>query len=299
MHQRRVLAKSCEDNILDIPKGLFGMRDVKPLLFSNDASIFYKDLEMDLVNVEFHTSAPCIVYIKSGKEVITTCRNESFEVGPGEMIFLPKGLILHSDYIHECKGLKAYLLFLGPAVLSEFLSTGLNHASAVSNEEAIFKIETGNAVKEYFASLRSVYGSLDNPPNLIQVKLLELLHLLDIHDDGKMRNSLLAVQRSGAKRNIKRLMEQYAISNLSSKEYAALSGRSVSAFNREFKALYGTSAKQWLIERRIEYAHSLLSEHQWSVTAAALEVGYGNVSHFISAFKKKYGKTPHQIKSAK
>lgn len=296
MHQQRVLAKSCQDNILDIPNGLYGMDDVKPLLFSNHSSIFYKDLEMDLVNVEFYTRAPCIVYIKTGKEIITTCHNEAYEVAAGEMIFLPKGLVLHSDYIHEGEGLSAYLLFLGPGVLSEFLSTGFAQPSVVSNEEAIFKIEIGDIVEEYFTSLHSVYDSLNNPPNLLQIKLLELLHLLDINDDGSLRKSLSAVQRSGAKRNIKRLMEQYAISKLSSKDFAVLSGRSVSTFNRDFKALYGTTPKQWLIDQRIEHAHSLLAEYNWSVTAVALEVGYSNVSHFISAFKKKYGKTPHQIK---
>ncbi|MET0064574.1 MAG: AraC family transcriptional regulator [Candidatus Thiodiazotropha endolucinida] len=297
LHQK-ALAQYCENNILDIPKSLFDMRDVKPMLFNNESSIFYKDLESDLINIEFHTLVPCIVYIETGKEVITTCHNESFEIGPGEAIFLPKGLNLYSDYIHEEKGLNAYLMFLGSDVLSRFLSTGPTSSFSVSNEEAIFKTEVDRIVKQYFKSLHSVYGSLNNSPHLLQLKLLELLHLFDIHDDGRLRKSLLAVQRGGAKRNIKRLMDQYALSNVSAKELAALSGRSVSSFNREFKTLFGTTPKQWLIERRMAYALSLLSNH-WSVTATATETGYSNISHFITAFKKKYGKTPHQIRHQK
>jgi AraC-like DNA-binding protein len=295
MVQKKVLAIHCEDNVLDIPNGLFNMRDVKPMLFNDRSSIFYKDLERDLINIEFHTQAPCIVYIKTGKEVITTCNNESFEIGPGEVIFLPKGLNLYSDYIHEEKGLNAYLLFFGPDVISRFLSTKPIPSFSISSEEAIFKMGVDRVVKQYFGSLYSVYDSLNNSPHLLQLKLLELLHLLDIHDDGSLRKSLLAVQRGGAKRNIKRLMDQFAVSDISAKELAALSGRSVSSFNREFKALFGTTPKQWLIERRMSHAHSLLS-NQWSVTAAATEAGYSNVSHFIAAFKKQYGKTPHQIK---
>ncbi|MCU7943816.1 MAG: AraC family transcriptional regulator [Candidatus Thiodiazotropha sp. (ex Cardiolucina cf. quadrata)] len=297
MHQRRVLAQYCEDNILDIPKALFEMRDVQPLLFSDESSIFYKNLERNLINIEFHTTLPCIVYIKNGKEVITTCHDESFEVGPGEAIFLPIGLNLYSDYIHEGNGLNAYLLFFGTDVLTRFLSTGLTPTLSISNEEAIYKMEVDALVKDYFVALHSAHGCLKNSPHLLQLKLLELLYLLDIHDDGSLRKSLSAVHRGGAKRNIKRLMDQYAMSGLSTKELAALSGRSVSTFNREFKTLYGVTPKKWLIERRMSHAHSLLSNNQWSVTAAAVEAGYSNISHFIAAFKKIYGKTPRQIKN--
>jgi AraC-like DNA-binding protein len=291
------LAQYCENNILDIPQALFEMRDVKPMLFNDESSIFYKDLEKDLVNIEFHTGVPCIVYIKTGKEVITTCRNESFEVGPGEVIFLPKGLNLYSDYVHEGNGLNAYLLFFGPDVLSRFLSAGSAPSLPIANEEAIFKTVTDYAVREYFVSLHSVHAYLNNSPHLLRIKLLELLHLLDIRDGGMLRRSLLAVQRGSARRNIRRLMDHYAISDLSAKELAALSGRSVSSFNREFKVLYGTTPKQWLIGQRMDHAYTLLSEDRWSVTAAAMEVGYSNVSHFIAAFRNRYGKTPHQIRS--
>jgi AraC-like DNA-binding protein len=107
---------------------------------------------------------------------------------------------------------------------------------------------------------------------------------------------LTAIQKGRAKRNIKRLLEQFAISELTAKELAELSGRSLSTFNREFKSLYSATPKQWLIDRRLTHAHMLLSEKQWSVTDAAIEAGYNNISHFIAAFKKKYGKTPHQAK---
>jgi AraC-like DNA-binding protein len=297
MNHQRILAQHCKDNILLIPNALFNMRDVTPMLYDDYSSIFYKDLEEDLINIEFHTQTPCIVFIKAGKEVITTSENRVFEVSKGEAIFLPKGLNLYSDYIHEGEGLNAYLLFFGSDVLSSYLSKIQIQTVPIPNEEAIFTIKTNQIVDEYFSSLHSVYESLNNSPHLLRLKLLELLHLLGIHDDGSLIKYLLSVQRGNAKRNIRRLMEQYALSDLTAKELAALSGRSVSTFNREFKALYGTTPKQWLIDKRMDQAFTLLQKKQWSVTAVAVEVGYNNISHFIEAFKKKYGKTPHQIKS--
>ena len=96
MNDKIGLAQHCVDNVLYIPFALFRMRDVKPVLFNGDSSIFFKDLEKDLVNVEFNTQVPCVVYIESGKEIITTFNNESFTIESGEAIFLPKGLVLHS-----------------------------------------------------------------------------------------------------------------------------------------------------------------------------------------------------------
>jgi AraC-like DNA-binding protein len=296
MLQHNVLARYCENNILDIPNALFNMADVKPILFHNESAIFFKDLKQDLVNIEFHTSTPCLVYIETGKEVITSCHNESFDLLPGEAILLPKGLNLHSDYTHEGNGLNAYLLFFGADVLAQFLSTEPSEYLPLDNEQAILKLKASAAVREYFSSLCSIYEELDNNLQLLRLKLLELLYLLDINDDGSLRKSLLAIQNGRAKRNIKRLMEQFVISDLSAKEIAELSGRSLSTFNREFKALYKTTPKQWLIERRLMHAHALLSEKNWSVTAAAAEAGYSNISHFIASFKKKYGKTPRQVK---
>ncbi len=297
MLQKKVLAQYCEDNILNIPKALYAMKDVQPILFDTVSSIFYKDLEKDLINIEFHTGAPCIVYIKSGKEVITTCHNETFTIGSGEAILLPKELNLYSDYIHESEGLKAFLVFFGSSVISQFLSTGSTVQVSTSNETAILKIDKDPTIATFFSSLHSSYKTLKNSPDILQLKLLELLHLLDLNNNADLRRSLLAVQKGYAKRNIKRLMDQYAISALSVQDLAAVSGRSLSTFNREFKSLYNTSPKQWLIEQRLQHAFRLLSEQQLNVTTVATEVGYSNVSHFIESFKNRFGKTPHQIKS--
>jgi AraC-like DNA-binding protein len=296
MSRQENLADYCQQNILNIPQDLFGVRDVKPMLHGEESSIFYKDLESSLTNVEFHTSVPCIIYIKSGQEIITTSQDEILKIQAGEAILLPKGLNLFSDYIYKGTGLIGYLLFLGQDVLSDFVSTQTTPNTAITNDDAIYKISANHAVKAYFKSLHAQYEFFGNSPDLLRTKLLELLYLIDINDDGSLRKSLLAVQRGGVKRNIRRLMDQYAISTLSVKEIAGLSGRSITVFNRDFKLLYGRTPKQWLIDQRMAHAHTLLSKYFWSVTAVATELGYNNVSHFISAFKSKYGETPHQVK---
>ncbi|MBL4673950.1 MAG: helix-turn-helix transcriptional regulator, partial [Arenicella sp.] len=82
------------------------------------------------------------------------------------------------------------------------------------------------------------------------------------------------------------------LSNLKISDYAILTGRSDSTFNRDFKRLFGTTPKKWLITKRLSKSHQLLCNTELNVTQVAIEVGYENVSHFIAAYKKTYGVTP-------
>ncbi|WP_075533562.1 helix-turn-helix domain-containing protein [Moritella viscosa] len=91
------------------------------------------------------------------------------------------------------------------------------------------------------------------------------------------------------------MLENYN-KNLTVSDFANLSGRSLSTFNRDFKRKYGESPKQWLITKKMTKANSLLANGS-NVTSCALEVGYSNVSHFIRAYKAIYGKTPKEIKN--
>lgn len=87
---KKSLSKYCEDNILNLPKALYGMSDVETLLHNKESVIFYKNLKSELNNVEIHTSKACLVYIESGYEIITTCENEKIELFSDDIIFFLK-----------------------------------------------------------------------------------------------------------------------------------------------------------------------------------------------------------------
>lgn len=89
-------------------------------------------------------------------------------------------------------------------------------------------------------------------------------------------------------------MNQHFDKNLSVVDFANLSGRSVSTFNRDFRRKYELTPKQWLIAKKMQKSDALLKAGA-SVTDCALSVGYSNVSHFIKAYKQAYGDTPKAI----
>jgi len=63
-----------------------------------------------------------------------------------------------------------------------------------------------------------------------------------------------------------------------------------------FKKIYGKPVYQFLLEHKMELAKKLLTENSYNVNEVSLKLGYSTSSHFITAFKNKYGITPKNFK---
>jgi len=285
----------CESNILVIPQALHGMQDVEPLLLDDNVGFFYKCLQDDLLDIEFYSNFPCLVYIEKGQETITNADNQTLVLKENSAIFLPQGLNLHSDFVQSTESLKAHLVFLDQALITEFLSKAIHsHSQGKSGFSAIV---CDSLIQSFFESIKEIKSQRRCSKGLVRVKLLELLHLLELSEPNLVSYLIESTQNTSTpKRNLSRLLSTSDILKLSINDMAHLSGRSLSTFLRDFKALYDTTPKKWLQEKRLLKAKDLLSDTDLSVTHIANEIGYDNVSHFISAFKTRYDITPKQLK---
>ena len=59
-----------------------------------------------------------------------------------------------------------------------------------------------------------------------------------------------------------------------------------------FKQVYGDTVYGFLFDYKMEVARKLLESGDYNVNEVGLRVGYSTASHFIAAFKKKFGTTP-------
>ena len=69
-------------------------------------------------------------------------------------------------------------------------------------------------------------------------------------------------------------------------------GLSLKKLKEGFKQIYGDSVYSFLIDYKMELARKLLESGDYNVNEVGLKIGYSTSSHFIAAFKKKYGVTP-------
>ncbi|MFV0305675.1 MAG: helix-turn-helix domain-containing protein [Moheibacter sp.] len=79
------------------------------------------------------------------------------------------------------------------------------------------------------------------------------------------------------------------------KELSEISGLSEYKLKEGFKQVYGTTVYGFVLDKKLEIAREKLENGDTQVKDIAFEIGYENPSHFIAAFKKKYGVTPKQF----
>lgn len=69
-------------------------------------------------------------------------------------------------------------------------------------------------------------------------------------------------------------------------------GLSLKKLKEGFKEIYGDTVFGFLFDYKMDYARKLLETGKYNVNEVGLKVGYSTASHFIAAFKKKFGTTP-------
>jgi len=69
-------------------------------------------------------------------------------------------------------------------------------------------------------------------------------------------------------------------------------GLSLKKLKLGFKQIYGDTVYGFLFDYKMEYARQLLDSGSYNVNEVGFKIGYSTASHFIAAFKKKFGITP-------
>ncbi|NNE30823.1 MAG: AraC family transcriptional regulator [Winogradskyella sp.] len=81
-------------------------------------------------------------------------------------------------------------------------------------------------------------------------------------------------------------------------ELAEEIGLSLKKLKDGFKQIYGDTVYSFLFDYKMEVARKLLESGDHNVNEVGLKVGYSTASHFIAAFKKKFGTTPKKYITA-
>jgi AraC-like DNA-binding protein len=76
------------------------------------------------------------------------------------------------------------------------------------------------------------------------------------------------------------------------KDLARLAGLNEYQLKVGFKEIYGNTVYGFLLDHKLDHSRALLDKGKYQVNQVAYEIGYTNPSHFIAAFRKKFGVTP-------
>ncbi len=122
--------------------------------------------------------------------------------------------------------------------------------------------------------LMSLYFSKDKEMDIEQCPFLA--------DDNNIKKIKLAKEII-----ISRMMEPPTLVELAKEVDISLK-----KLKQGFKQVYGSSVFSFLLDYKMQVSKRLLSSGKYNVNEVALKIGYSTATHFINAFKKKFGTTP-------
>ncbi|NOT76080.1 MAG: helix-turn-helix transcriptional regulator [Cyclobacteriaceae bacterium] len=83
------------------------------------------------------------------------------------------------------------------------------------------------------------------------------------------------------------------------KELAKQAGLNEYQLKVGFKEIYGNTVYGFLLDHKLDHSRVILDSAKYQVNEVAYQIGYTNPSHFIAAFKKKFGVTPKKYLMAR
>ncbi len=121
--------------------------------------------------------------------------------------------------------------------------------------------------------------------------------LFDEYRHSRRSDSLRSGSNLGARLDrTRRYMEDHFDQPLDLTQLAGLSAVSVHYFLRQFKKRFGKTPHRFLVDVRLREACNLLRASSLSVSEVGQRVGFVSANGFHSAFRKRYGCAPAQLR---
>ncbi|WP_282118159.1 helix-turn-helix domain-containing protein [Maribacter aquivivus] len=239
------------------------------------------------------------IYVLEGKKKWRTLEH-SYMVHANEVLFVKKGANIIEKYFDS--DFCAIVIFIPDSYVKDFMSQkpeiGANQKSSLQSDSAI-PLKMDRTLITYFTSILDYFFNEEKPSKyLMEIKFQELLvNILSLPYNPEIGSYFKQIAQE-VKPSLKNIMESNFVYNLSLEDFARLSHRSLSTFNRDFYSVYGTSPGKWLTKKRLLHAKRLLENTNLKVYEVAFDSGFESPAHFARVFKSENGITPLKFQKA-
>jgi AraC-like DNA-binding protein len=189
--------------------------------------------------------------------------------------------------------LEKVFVFFDEAFLKRFQQKHKPATTKFFSDDTLVRIPIHELIPHFVRSLLPYYdhGVIKEP--FADVKREELLLIL-LQADPSLAG-LFFDYGIPEKINIEEFMHRHFKFNVSMERFAYLTGRSLSAFKRDFKQTFNDSPGNWLMQRRLQEAYFLLDKMHRKPSDIYLDLGFETLPHFSYAFKKRFGIAPTSV----
>ncbi len=219
--------------------------------------------------------------------------NEYMSLKSGECCLARKNRLARYNKEKVNNELEKVFVFFDEAFLKKFQEKYKSETKVFGSANTFIPIKENELLPNFIDSLQPYYnhGIIKEP--FADVKREELLLIL-----LQKQPDLAGVFFDFGipqKTNIEEFMNKNFKFNISIERFAFMTGRSLSAFKREFETTFNETPNRWLVRKRLQEAYFLIEKNKQKPSDIYLDLGFETLSHFSFAFKKQFGYPPTQL----
>lgn len=228
-----------------------------------------------------------LYYLESGERYHLIDNNIHHVTANQFLIFEP--YVLHSSYGDQNKPFSRILIYFRKDIVESLnILQGLEHCTGIYK----FPPTGNNALYSLMANILDAYNqpgeyNSEYLKSLLNLLLITLLKNKKYRSNDNYKNTITDI--------ITYINENYhsqiTLDLLSKKFYV-----SKEHLCREFKHYTSTTIIRYINSVRIINAQKIMNNHDKSITAIGLDVGFSNITHFGRVFKENTGCTPTQYR---
>ncbi len=189
---------------------------------------------------------------------------------------------------------RAISIYIDPETLKNISAEFNLHMKRPYSGENVVHLKPNDLFTYYIDSLTPyMTGQHDDKDALTTLKVKEGVMIL-VKANPELKDALFDFNEPG-KVDLEEYMNRHFQSNISLDHFAYLTGRSLSTFHRDFRKVFNTTPGRWLLKKRLNEAYYQIREKGAKASDIYVQVGFEDLSHFSSAFKKAFGIAPSLV----
>lgn len=189
--------------------------------------------------------------------------------------------------------LEKVFVFFDEAFLKKFQERHKTKTAKFTSVETLVRVKKNDLLPNFIQSLLPYYNHAVIANPFADVKREELLLIL-LQSQPELAG-LFFDYGIPEKINLEEFMNRNFKFNVSIQRLAYLTGRSLSAFKRDFKEMFNDTPNHWLIQKRLQEAHFLIQKKSKRPNEIYIDLGFETLQHFSFAFKKSFGYSPTEL----
>ena len=224
--------------------------------------------------------------------------NSSYSINNSQFLLMKSGHCLMTEKLSNVQEhYKSVLLFFSNEAVLKFIRKFEINPTDSKNYYSTYSFNYDSFIKGFANSLLDISKlSKSIQKNILDAKFEEImLYLIELKGVDFLYS--LISNSDNQSQKLMQTIESNQLNKLTIKELSFLCNMSVSTFKRKFEKSYAMSPIKWFQEKRLEQAAYLLKQKNKRPSDIYDEMGYENLSNFITAFKTKFGVTPKQYQT--